>query len=186
MKPVLAIVCVEDELEVLESVVRDLEQFEDDFRIETATSVQQAECILEELKAEGINVALFICDHLMPEVTGVDPALVRNAVQLAEAGQKEIFDVQTVAALAKHVGVEDKILEYVPSLLEATDRLGRIIFLLNWDTDKFIEMYGRGDLSTMSELINSVFKNLGELIIFLKRRSPELTINMNKDEALNV
>lgn len=122
----------------------------------------------------------------MPEITGVDPEVVRNAVQLAEAGQKEIFDVQSVAALAKHVSAEDKILEYVPSLLEATDRLGRIIFLLNWDTDKFIEMYGRGDLSTMSELINSVFKNLGELIIFLKRRSPELTINMNKDEALNV
>lgn len=72
MKPVLAIVCVEDEIEVLESVVRDLEQFEDDFRIETATSVQQAEGILDELKAEGINVALFICDHLMPEETGVE------------------------------------------------------------------------------------------------------------------
>ena len=90
-----------------------------------------------------------------------------------------------MAALARHVGVEDKILEYVTSLLEAVDRLGRILFLLHWDTDKFIEMYGRGDLSTMYELINSVFKNLGELVIFLKRRSPELTINMNKDDALN-
>jgi hypothetical protein len=121
----------------------------------------------------------------VPDIHGVDPALIRSAIQMAESGQQEIFDVQSVAALAKHVGVEDKILEYVPSLLEAVDRLGRILFLLHWDTDKFIEMYGRGDLSTMSELINSVFKNLGELIIFLKRRSPELTINMNKDDALN-
>src|SRR5690554_6757134 len=72
MKPVLAIVCVEDEVEVLESVVRDLAQFEDDFRVETATSVNDAEGVLEQLKSEGIRVALFICDHLMPDETGVE------------------------------------------------------------------------------------------------------------------
>ncbi len=72
MKPVLAIVCVEDEVEVLESVVRDLELFEDDFRIETATSVREADKLLDDLKNEGLNVALFICDHLMPEETGVE------------------------------------------------------------------------------------------------------------------
>lgn len=72
MKPVLAIVCVEDEVEVLESVVRDLAQFEDDFKVETATSVIEAERVLEQLKTDGIRVALFICDHLMPEETGVE------------------------------------------------------------------------------------------------------------------
>ncbi len=72
MKPVLAIVCVEDETEVLESVVRDLEIFEDDFSIETASSVNEAEKILSALQNEGIKVALFICDHLMPGVTGVE------------------------------------------------------------------------------------------------------------------
>jgi response regulator RpfG family c-di-GMP phosphodiesterase len=72
MKPVLAIVCVEDETDVLESVVRDLEIFEDDFSIETATSVNEAERILLALQNEGIRVALFICDHLMPGVTGVE------------------------------------------------------------------------------------------------------------------
>jgi len=122
---------------------------------------------------------------VMPEVNGVDPKLVQQAVQLAEGGQKEIFDVHSMSALAKYVGVDDKIMEYTPSLLEAVDRLGRIIFLLHWDTDKFIEMYGRGDLATLTELLRSVFKNLGELIIFLKRKSPELDINTNKDDLLN-
>lgn len=72
MNPVLAIVCVEDEIEVLESVVRDLEVFEDDFRVETASSVRDAEIVLSALKTEGITVALFICDHLMPDETGVE------------------------------------------------------------------------------------------------------------------
>lgn len=72
MKPELAIVCVEDEIEVLESVVRDLAELEDDFRIETATSVADADKVLEHLDSEGIKVALFICDHLMPNETGVE------------------------------------------------------------------------------------------------------------------
>jgi hypothetical protein len=120
------------------------------------------------------------------QADGVDPKLVQQAVQLAENGQKEIFDVHSVATLAKAVGVEKKISEYLPSLLEGVDRLGRILFLLHWDTDKFVEMYGRADLSQLVELVSSVFKNTGELIIFLKRKSPELTINMNRSEALNV
>jgi response regulator RpfG family c-di-GMP phosphodiesterase len=72
MKPNLAIVCVEDEIEVLESVVRDLERFEDDFLIETANSVKEAEQVLGVLKSDRIKVALFICDHLMPNETGVE------------------------------------------------------------------------------------------------------------------
>jgi len=31
-----------------------------------------------------------------------------------------------------------------------------------------------------------VFKNTGELIIFLKRKSPELSINMTKSDSLDV
>lgn len=72
MKPELAIVCIEDEAEVLESIVMDLEIFEDQFFIEPATSVQDARLILDRLTAQGIHVALFICDHLMPGTTGVE------------------------------------------------------------------------------------------------------------------
>ncbi len=72
MKPELAIVCIEDEAEVLESVVMDLELFEDQFIIEPATSVQDARKILDTLNSQGIKVALFICDHLMPGTTGVE------------------------------------------------------------------------------------------------------------------
>jgi hypothetical protein len=70
-------------------------------------------------------------------------------------------------------------------MIESMDRLGRILFLLHWDTDKFKEMYGRSDLPELLELITSVFKNTGELIIFLKRKSPELSINMNKADGLD-
>jgi hypothetical protein len=123
---------------------------------------------------------------VMPEIQGIDPNYVRQAIQLAQNGQKEIFDVQSMSTLAKYVGVNDKITEYLPSMIEAMDRLGRILFLMHWDTEKFIDMYGRGDLPELVELVTNVFKNIGDLIIFLKRKSPELSINMNTNDALDV
>ena len=122
----------------------------------------------------------------MPEIKGIDPKIVQQAVALAQNGQKEIFDTHTIGALAKYVSVGDKISEYLPSLVESMDRLGRILFLLHWETDKFKEMYGRGDLPELVELVTNVFKNTGELIIFLKRKSPELSINMTKSDSLDV
>jgi len=122
----------------------------------------------------------------MPEIKGVDPQYVTQAVQLAQNGQKEIFDTHMIGALAKYVSVGDKISEYLPSIVESMDRLGRIIFLLHWETDKFKEMYGRGDLPELVELVTSVFKNMGDLVIFLKRKSPELSINMTKEDGMEI
>lgn len=122
----------------------------------------------------------------MPEIKGIDPKIVNQAVQMAQNGQKEIFDTQMIGALAKYVSVGDKISEYLPSMVEAMDRLGRILFLMHWETDKFKEMYGRGDLPELVELVTSVLKNMGDLVIFLKRKSPELSINMSKSDGLDL
>ena len=122
----------------------------------------------------------------MPEIKGIDPKFVTQAVQLAQNGQKEIFDTHMIGALAKYVSVGDKVSEYIPSIVEAMDRLGRILFLLHWETEKFKEMYGRGDLPELVELVTSVFKNMGDLIIFLKRKSPELSINMTKSDGMDL
>jgi hypothetical protein len=121
-----------------------------------------------------------------PEVTGIDPRYVHQAIQLAQNGQKEIFDTQMIGALAKYVSVGDKISEYLPSMIESMDRLGRILFLLHWETDKFKEMYGRSDLPELVELVTSVLKNMGDLVIFLKRKSPELSINMTQTESTDL
>lgn len=123
---------------------------------------------------------------VMPEIKGIDPAIVQQAVQLSQNGQKEIFDTHMIGALAKYVGIGDKISEYLPSIVESMDRLGRILFLLHWETDKFKEIYGRGDLPELVELVTNVFKNLGDLVIFLKRKSPELSINMSKSDSLDL
>jgi len=110
---------------------------------------------------------------------------VQHAVQLAQGGQKEIFDTQSLATLAKYVSPSDKIQEYLPYFVSALDRLGRTLFLVHYESDKFSEAYGRTDLPQLVELLTSVFKNLGDLVIFLKRKSPELSINMSDQDTLD-
>ena len=66
------IICIDDQLEVLDSVVRDLKYFEDFFSIEECTSVDEALELIEELDAKGQHIALVISDHIMPKKHGVE------------------------------------------------------------------------------------------------------------------
>lgn len=121
MKPNLAIVCVEDEVEVLESVVRDLERFEDDFRVETANSAFEAEKVLNRLKSEGIRVALFICDHLMPDVTGVE--------FLVKMEKDECYSASEKMLLTGQAGLQDTV--------KAVNEAGLSYYLPKpWKTDQ--------------------------------------------------
>lgn len=65
------ILCVDDEREVLDSVVQDLDEFEEHFSLEAAESVQEAKQIIEDAERDGIKLALILCDHIMPEQTGI-------------------------------------------------------------------------------------------------------------------
>jgi hypothetical protein len=105
---------------------------------------------------------------------------VQQATQLAQNGQKEVFDTQAIASLSKYTDSNSKVLQYVPSFVSSLDKLGRMLFLAYWDTDTFEEMYGKDELPELIELVKSVFNNLGDLVIFLKRKVPDLSINDNE------
>lgn len=106
MKPEIFIVCVEDEPDVLEAIVRDLAAFEDCFHLEGFSSAAEATGWLETLNAETQRVALIYCDHVMPGQRGVEfmtelqqralPALkgVRKVLFTGQAGHQE-----TIAAI---------------------------------------------------------------------------------------
>lgn len=118
----------------------------------------------------------------MPDIEGRDAAI-QQANQLAESGQKEVFDTHSIATLARYVSPETKVSDYMPDFISCLDKLGRMLFLVYWETDKFEQMYGRSELPEMTELLSNVFRNLGDLIIFLKRKSPELSINMTETDV---
>lgn len=66
------ILCVDDEREVLDSVVQDLDCFEEYFMIEAAQSVAEAKTVIEDYRQEKTSLALILCDHIMPEQTGIE------------------------------------------------------------------------------------------------------------------
>lgn len=65
------ILCVDDEREVLDSVLQDLMPFEDNFVVEGAESVTEAKQVIKEMADDDVRLALILCDHIMPEQTGI-------------------------------------------------------------------------------------------------------------------
>jgi len=66
------ILCVEDEPEVLDAVVKDLSAFEDLFPIETTRSVEEARAAVARIQEAKDALGLVLCDHLMPGDNGVE------------------------------------------------------------------------------------------------------------------
>jgi len=116
-----------------------------------------------------------------PDVQGLDTT-VNQAVGLAQNGQKEVFDTQAIGALSRYTDASTKVTEYTPNFVSAIDKLGRMLFLAYWSTDKFEKMYGKDELPELIELLKNCFTNLGDLVIFLKRKTPDLSINNNSQD----
>lgn len=104
-KPI--IFAVDDDEQVLKSIVRDLRsEFRREYKILSTTSANEALDSLNELKKKGENVALMISDQKMPEMQGVDylekarkiyqesKRILLTAYSDIEAAIKAINDVQ--------------------------------------------------------------------------------------------
>ncbi|MBE6400418.1 MAG: response regulator [Verrucomicrobia bacterium] len=68
----ITILCVDDQAEVLDAVVRDLRPLQKFFRVEEAGSAEEAKKIIDETVRSGDYVGLVISDHVMPGETGVE------------------------------------------------------------------------------------------------------------------
>lgn len=68
----VTILCVEDEPEVREALVRDLAPFATVCRIEAAEDADDARQVVEECAAAGDPLGLVLCDHLLPGTLGAD------------------------------------------------------------------------------------------------------------------
>lgn len=68
-----AILCVDDEATILESLKEQLKRrFGDRYVYEAAESAEEAWEIIEELSAENVKIVVIVSDWLMPEMKGDD------------------------------------------------------------------------------------------------------------------
>lgn len=72
MSSAIHILVVEDEPEVLDALIRDLEEFEETFPLEAAGTAEEARQLIDQVTGQGGKVGLILCDHLLPGENGVD------------------------------------------------------------------------------------------------------------------
>ena len=66
------IICVDDQQEVLDSVMRDLRPLASYVRLEEASSVADCMQLIDQIDEDGDHVALVISDQVMPGETGTE------------------------------------------------------------------------------------------------------------------
>lgn len=107
------IICVEDEPQVLDVVIRDLAKLEELFPIEIAHSANEARQLISEIKEEGNKIGLAICDHIMPGDKGVDLMIemqndpftehTRKVLLTGQAGLEETIEAVNKAKLNRYI-----------------------------------------------------------------------------------
>ena len=105
----VAIIAVDDDRAVLNSVERDLRQkYGRDYRIIKAESGPQALVLINQLKARGETVALFVVDQRMPSMTGVE--LLTQARQIFPESRKVLLtayaDTEAAIHAINQVGID--------------------------------------------------------------------------------
>tara|TARA_R110000868_G_scaffold235273_8_gene489135 strand:+ start:40784 stop:41281 length:498 start_codon:yes stop_codon:yes gene_type:complete len=95
------ILVVEDELEVMDALVSDLEDFEEKFPIETANSSEEAKKVIDHIYDSGNEIGLILCDHVLPGENGVDLLIELQSHELSKTSRKVLVTGQA--------GLEDTI-----------------------------------------------------------------------------
>ncbi|GGB06995.1 response regulator [Agarivorans gilvus] len=90
----LLILCVDDEREVLDSVLSDIASLSPPFTIDGAESVAEAREVISEFEAQGGKLALILADHIMPDELGIDFLIDLNHSSNNEAAQKILLTGQ--------------------------------------------------------------------------------------------
>ena len=109
----LVILCIEDEDEVRDAVVRDLEAFEPTFFVEMAEDADDARQVVEEIAAAEDTIALVIADHRLPGMQGTDflielhgsaeTATARKVLLTGQAGHEDTIRAINEASLDHYI-----------------------------------------------------------------------------------
>ena len=84
--------------------------------------------------------------------------------------------------LAKRKNTMGMLSDYMPDLVKAVDRLGRLLFLFYWHNDDFQARYGKQKMYDLEQSLKDVFSSLSDTVVFLKEKTTEEGMVMAEDE----
>lgn len=97
--------------------------------------------------------------------------VIQRAMQSAEAGIKEVFDVTVIQGLIDRADISELRKDYISDMIRGMDRVGRMLLLFYWHQEDFEDKYGRQDLQELEDTLRKVFQSTGDLILFLKEKT---------------
>ena len=110
----------------------------------------------------------------------MDKDLYQKIDQAAQTGQQEVFDTAMLGSLVESVDSGNLIDQYIGDLILGMDRVGRIYFLFLQHNEDFSERYGQDDLVELEDSLRNTFKSLGDLVLFLKKKTVQLSPSEDK------
>lgn len=93
--------------------------------------------------------------------------------QALQMGSKELFDASTVSSVVSHAGLKRLISESYPHLLKSLKSLGDLLAHMAWNDEEWIERFGESDVGPIEDHTESVFNNLGKLVLKLQEKLPD-------------
>lgn len=105
-----------------------------------------------------------------------------RAIEASNMGQKEVMDTSVISSLVKNMDTDSSIDSYISDIMLGMDRLGRLLFLYYWHNDKFEERYGKQDMIQLEGNLRNVFKNIGDLVLYMKKKSVDATSSFRDTE----
>jgi hypothetical protein len=103
----------------------------------------------------------------------VDEQAQAMAVQAANAGQKDVFDISALMGMVRTSRLEEHLGNFIKDIIVGNDRIGRLLFLFYWHFDEFTDRYGDEDMIELEDLLRETFRQVGDLVLFLTQKSLE-------------
>lgn len=111
-----------------------------------------------------------------PDEGGANPFLTEDINKVNEAaasGQKSVFDASVLASLFRTNNVSSELDSYLGDLTLGLDRICRVLFMIYAHEEEVKDLYGSEDTRDIQDILESVVKDLGQTLLFLKKKSKE-------------
>jgi hypothetical protein len=95
---------------------------------------------------------------------------ISKAVNLSEMGMRDVFDKSMVGSLTKLTDVNTEVRSYIPDIMSGLDKVARMLFVFWYKGDLIKDRFSINEFSGTEDLLKDTFKNLGEIILDLKKK----------------
>lgn len=114
-----------------------------------------------------------------------DPMAMQTAQQAAQTGQKEVFDTTLISSMLKTVNEDSMIDKFIGPLIQAMDKLGRLLFMFYWHNEQFMDRFGKQDMPELEDSLKNGFNVLGNIVMYLRQKTIDSGTHVNLGSDLS-